>query len=230
MREKILYVLGTLGGLLLLRNLYVILLQLPDESAQGAIYRIIFFHVPSWFTCFTGFFLAGVSSILYLVKKKPGYDTFAVAAVEVGLAFTIVGLITGMIWARIIWGIWWTWDARLTWAFITCLIYAGYLMMRNAIDEPTARARYAAVLCIFAFTSVVITFKAIEWWRTQHPGPVLSIRTGGGNMDPAMESMLYQNWLALLMLAAVMTAVRMRQEGVQREVESLRRQVHAVGA
>jgi heme exporter protein C len=153
-----------------------------------------------------------------------------VANVEVGLAFTLVGLATGMIWARIIWGIWWTWDARLTWAFITCLIYAGYLMMRNAIDEPTARARYAGVLCIFAFTSVVITFKAIEWWRTQHPAPVLSIRTGGGRMDPAMESILYQNWFALMLIAAVMTAIRMRQEGVQREVESLRRQVHALTA
>ncbi|MBM3795848.1 MAG: cytochrome C assembly protein [Acidobacteria bacterium] len=227
MREKILYALGLAGALLLLRNLYVILLQLPDESAQGAIYRIIFFHVPSWFTCFTGFFVAGVSSILYLVKKKPVYDTFAVATVEVGLVFTIIGLITGMIWARIIWGIWWTWDARLTWAFITCLIYAGYLMLRGAIDEATARARYAAVLCIFAFTSVVITFKAIEWWRTQHPGPVLSIRTRGGNMDPAMESMLYLNWLALMLISAVLTAVRMNQEGVLRQVEGLRRQVHA---
>jgi heme exporter protein C len=230
MREKILYALGAIGGLWLLRNLYVMLLALPDESAQGAIYRIIFFHVPSWWTCFSCFFLAGVSSILYLMKKRPGYDTFAVATVEVGLAFTVIGLITGMIWARIIWGIWWTWDARLTWAFITCLIYAGYLMMRNAIDEPTARARYAAVLCIFAFTSVVITFKAIVWWRTQHPGPVLSIRTGGGKMDPAMESMFYNNWFALLMIAAVLVAVRMRQEGVQREVESLRRQAHAIAA
>ncbi len=227
MREKILYALGLCGALLLLRNLYVILLQLPDESAQGAIYRIIFFHVPSWFTCFTGFFLAGVGSILYLVKKNPVYDTFAVATVEVGLVFTIIGLITGMIWARIIWGIWWTWDARLTWAFITCLIYAGYLMLRGAIDEATARARYAAVLCIFAFTSVVITFKAIEWWRTQHPGPVLSIRTGGGNMDPAMESMLYLNWLALMLISAVLTAVRMNQESVLRQVEGLRRQVHS---
>lgn len=230
MRENLLYALGAAGGLYLLRNLYVILLQLPDESAQGAIYRIIFFHVPSWFTCFTGFFLAGVSSILYLVKKKPGYDTFAVATVEVGLVFTIIGLITGMIWARIIWGIWWTWDPRLTWAFITCLIYAGYLMLRNAIDEPTARARYAAVLCTFAFASVVITYKAIDWWRTQHPGPVLSIRTGGGRMDPAMESMLYQNWLALLLLATVLVGIRMNQERVQREVESLRRRVHAAAA
>jgi heme exporter protein C len=227
MREKVLYAMGAAGGLLLVRNLYVMLLHLPDESAQGAIYRILYFHVPSWFTCFTGFFAAGASSILYLTKRHSVYDTFATAAVEVGLAFTVIGLVTGSIWARIIWGIWWTWDARLTWALITCLIYAGYLMLRNAIDEPTSRARLSAVVCIIAFTSVVITFKAIEWWRTQHPGPVLSIRTGGGSIDPAMEGMIYYNWLALLLIAAVMTAVRMRQEDMLREVESLRRQAHA---
>ena len=120
-------------------------------------------------------------------------------------------------------------------AFPDCLIgTAGWSIPKAAQDAfPTGSshlARYAAVLCIFAFTSVVITFKAIEWWRTQHPGPVLSIRTGGGKMDPAMESMLYQNWYALVLIAAVMIAVRMRQEGVQREVESLRRQVHATAA
>jgi heme exporter protein C len=228
MREKILYALGLIGGLWLVRNLYVLLLNIPDEAQQGAIYRIMYFHVPSWFTCFTAFFIAGVSSILYLVKKNTRFDTLAVATVEVGTIFTIIGLVTGSIWARIIWGIWWTWDPRLTWALITCVIYAGYLMLRHAIDDPTTRAKNAAVLCIFAFTSVVITYKAIDWWRTQHPGAVLSFRTGGGTMDPAMENMLLHNWGALMLLAGVMVAVRMNQEDIQREVESLRRYAHAV--
>jgi heme exporter protein C len=228
MREKILYALGLIGGLWLVRNLYVLLLNIPDEAQQGAIYRIMYFHVPSWFTCFTAFFIAGVSSILYLVKKNTRFDTLAVATVEVGTIFTIIGLVTGSIWARIIWGIWWTWDPRLTWALITCVIYAGYLMLRHAIDDPTTRAKNAAVLCIFAFTSVVITYKAIDWWRTQHPGAVLSFRTGGGTIDPAMENMLLHNWGALMLLAGVMVAVRMNQEDIQREVESLRRYAHAV--
>jgi heme exporter protein C len=228
MREKILYALGLIAGLWLVRNLYVLLLNIPDEAQQGAIYRIMYFHVPSWFTCFTAFFVAGVASILYLVKKNTRYDTLAVATVEVGTIFTIIGLVTGSIWARIIWGIWWTWDPRLTWALITCVIYAGYLMLRHAIDDPTTRAKNAAVLCIFAFTSVVITYKAIDWWRTQHPGAVLSFRTGGGTMDPAMENMLLHNWGALMLLAGVMVAVRMNQEDIQREVESLRRYAHAV--
>ncbi len=227
MREKILYGLGLIAGLYLVRNLYQILLVLPDEVDQGAIYRILLFHVPAWITCFTAYFLAGAASVMHLIKKDMKYDTFSVASVEVGLAFTMIGLATGSIWARIIWGIWWTWDARLTWALITCIIYAGYLMLRHAVDDPTARAKNSAVLCIFSYASVIITYKSIDWWRTQHPGAVLSIRTGGGRMDPAMESILFQNAIALLLLAAVMVAVRMRQEDTQREVESLRRYAHA---
>ena len=83
------------------------------------------------------------------------------------------------------------------------------------------------MLNIFAFTSVAITYKAIEWWRTQHPGSILSFRTGGGNTDPAIEAMIYQNWLALLMLAIVMVALRFRQEEVKREIEGLRRLAYA---
>jgi len=227
MREKVLYITGVLGGLWLVRNLYVVLLVLPDEAAQGAVYRNLFFHVPAWATCFTAFLVAAGASIWYLVRSSPEADTLAVSCVEVGVAFTLVGLATGSIWARIIWGIWWTWDARLTWALITCLVYLGYLMLRRAIDDPTARARTAAVMCTFAYVSVMITYKSIEWWRTQHPGPVLSIRTGGGTIDKSMEAAVYSNIGAMLLIAAVMIAVRMRQETMQRQVDSLRRFVHS---
>jgi heme exporter protein C len=228
MRGKLLYALGALGGIWLVRNLYVICLVLPDEAAQGAVYRNLFFHLPAWAVCFTAYLVAGGASLWYLIRLSRTADALAVSCVEVGVAFTCVGLATGSIWARIIWGIWWTWDARLTWALITCIIYVGYLMLRRAIDDPSARARISAVLCIFAYVSVMITYKSIEWWRTQHPGPVLSFRTGGGTIDPAMESAVYQNALALLLIASVMVAVRMQQEISLREVDSLRRQVHAV--
>lgn len=228
MREKILYGMGLVAGLWLVRNVYVILLGLPDEALQGAIYRILFFHLPAWFTCFTAYLVAGIASVMYLWKKDLRYDTFAVSTVEVGTVFTMVGLVTGMIWARIIWGIWWTWDPRLTWALITYIVYASYLMLRRAVDDPTTRARHSAVLCIFAFASVMITYKAIDWWRTQHPGAVLSFRTGGGTMDPRMESVIFQNWFALLLLTAVMVAIRMRQETMSREIEGMRRFAHAI--
>jgi len=227
MRQQWIYVLLGLAAVLLIRNLYVILYVLPDEKEQGPIYRVIFFHLPAFFTAGLCYMAALLASLHTLLRQSSRADALAVAATEVGLAFAAVNLITGMIWARIIWGIWWTWDARLTWALICWLIYAGYLMLRHAIEDPTQRARHSAVLNVFAFAAVIITWKAIEWWRTQHPGPVLSIRGARGAMDPAMESMIYQNWLALLLLGAVLVALRLDQERVQREVEALRRQAHA---
>jgi heme exporter protein C len=132
-----------------------------------------------------------------------------------------------MVWARVIWGIWWAWDARLTFMLISWLMYGGYLMLRQAIEEPTQRARFAAVLSILTFPGVVITWKAIDWWRTQHPGPVLSIRGAQGGMDPAMEQALWLNVLAVILMASVMLFVRMRQEGIRRELDALRRLAHA---
>jgi len=227
MRTKIILALGAITLPFLLRNLHMIIFLVPDDLEQGPVYRIFYYHLPPYFVAAMGYFTAMVASILYLVKKDQKYDAIAVSATEIGLAFAAVNLITGMIWGRISWGIWWAWDARLTWALIGWLVYFGYLVLRRAIDDPTERAKISAVLSIFASASVAITYKAIEWWRTQHPGPVLSIRTGGGTLDPAMENMLYENTLALLLLGAIFLLVRLRQEEVQREIDGLRRFVHA---
>jgi len=143
----------------------------------------------------------------------------------VGLAFATVNLVTGMIWGRIIWGIWWTWDPRLTSMLVCWLLYAGYLMLRRAVEEPTQRAKVAAVFSIFAFADVPIVWFSIKWWRTQHPQPVV---WGGGSMDPSMWRMLFLNWVPLLLLFGVLAALRMRQEQAQREMDALRRQAHAL--
>jgi len=226
MRDKIMYLLGAVFAVLLTWDLYKIFILVPDEANQGAIFRIIYFHVPSIFTGFTGFFLALIASGLYLATGNLAYDAFAASVTEVALAFASVVLATGMIWARIIWGVWWAWDARLTSMLMCWLIYAGYLMLRRAIEEPAQRARLSAVVSIFGCVDIVIVWKSIEWWRTQHPAPVLSIRDGGG-MAPGMEAPIYFNYLALLCLAAILVMVRMRQEKVAREIDSLRRMAHA---
>lgn len=222
-RERIVYILAIAAAILLAYNLYVICLRLPDEAMQGAIYRIIFFHVPAALTAFIGFFSALVLSIWYLASGSMIADSLAASITEVSVVCAVVNLVTGSIWAHIIWGVWWTWDARLTSMLVCVLIYAGYLMLRQAIDEPTRRARLSAALSIFAFADVVIVWKSIEWFRTQHPAPVLSIRTGGGHMDPAMERTLYLNLLALLLVAVSLVIVRSRQESMKRELDSLRR-------
>src|SRR5438445_7894158 len=204
MRDKILYALGAVAAVLLARNLYSIFMVLPDEAAQGMIFRILFFHAPMAMTAMLGAFVALIASAMFLVTKNFKYDAVAVSVTEVGLAFLAANLVTGSLWGRIIWGIWWTWDARLTSALVCWLLYASYLMLRRAIDEPTQRAKFSAVLSIFAFSDVIIVWKSIEWWRTQHPGPVLSIRTGGGRMDPAMEAAIYWNFLALILCGVVL--------------------------
>lgn len=228
MREKLVIGLAAGAAVLLAFNLYRIFLVLPDEALQGAIYRIIFFHVPAAITAMIGYFAALLLSVAYLSFGNLRYDSLAASVVEVSVVFSVVNIVTGSIWARIIWGIWWTWDYRLTSALVCILIFSGYLMLRRAIDEPTQRARLSAALCVFGCIDVVIVWKSIEWFRTQHPGPVLSIRTGGGRIDPAMEQMLYMNFAAILMIAAALVLIRTRQEATAREIDSLRRLANAV--
>jgi heme exporter protein C len=225
MRDKILYGLGLIAAALLARNIYKIFMVLPDEAAQGMIFRILFFHAPMAMTAMLGSAVGLIASVGFLLTKNFKFDSVAVAVTEVGLAFLAANLVTGSIWGRIIWGIWWTWDARLTSALVCWLLYAGYLMLRHAIEEPTQRATVAAVFNIFAFVDVPIVIFSIKWFRTQHPQPVM---WGGGSIDPDYSSTLMLNWLALILLGAVLTMIRLRQEETQREIDSLRRYAHAM--
>ncbi len=225
MRKHILLAGGILAALLLTRNIWVMLTGLPDEAFQGAIFRIIFFHVPAAFTCFLCFLASLIAGLAYLKTRNLNYDAFGVAVTEVGLAFGAVNLLTGMIWARIIWGIWWTWDWRLTSMLICWLLYAGYLVLRRAIEEPTERARMSAVMSILNFSVVPFVFFSIKWFRTQHPQPVLF---GDGKMDAGYRAMLYGNWVPLLIVAAIFITIRFVQEKQQREIDALRREAHMI--
>lgn len=225
MREKLLYALGIIAALLIARNLFHIFLRFPDEASQGAIFRIIFFHVPAAMAAFVGALVALGASIGWLATRRMRFDSLAVSVTEVSLAFLAANLITGSIWGRIIWGIWWTWDARLTSALVCWLLYAGYLMLRRAIEEPTQRATIAAVYSIFAFVDVPIVIFSIKWWRTQHPQPVF---WGGGSFPADWYVTALLNLLAMVLLGVVLTAVRLRQEETQREIDAMRRYAHAM--
>ncbi len=216
MREKLLYAIGLSAAILLARNIYNIFMVLPDEASQGMIYRIMYFHIPSWWTALLAATASLIASILYLSTRKLKFDALAVSVTEVGLAFLWIGLVNGMIWARIIWGIWWTWDARLTSALICVLLYAGYLMLRTAIDTPEQRATISAIYSIFAFVDVPIVWYSIRWWRRQHPPPM--------QLPPDMMNAVLVNWLALGLLAIVLVAIRMRQEQHLSEIVTLGRQ------
>ncbi|MDP8979075.1 MAG: cytochrome c biogenesis protein [Acidobacteriota bacterium] len=226
MRVKLIVIFCLTAAALIVWNLRTMFTVVPDEANQGVIFRIIYFHVPAALTAMIGFYVGMFASIGYLIKKDLRYDAVAAAISEVSLAFASITLVTGSIWGRIIWGIWWAWDPRLT-SFLVCwLLFGGYLLLRRAIDEPAQRARLSAVLSIFASVDIVIVWKSIEWWPNQHPGPVLSIRNGGG-MAPGMEAPIFWNLLAFFLFSAALILIRIRQDAMRREIDSLRRTAHA---
>ncbi len=202
-------------------------LVLPDEALQGAIYRILFFHAPAAMVGMIGYFVALTFSVLYFSSGNLRYDSLAASIVEVrwsSRSSTSSPAASGRASSGASGG---PGITRLTSALVCVLIFCGYLMLRRAIDEPTQRARLSAALCIFGCVDVVIVWKSIEWFRNQHPGPVLSIRTGGGHMDPAMEHIFYLNFYAILMMAIALVLIRTRQEATAREIDSLRRLANA---
>ena len=178
----------------------------PTEQTMGDIQRIFYYHVPSAWTAFLLFAANCVFSVVYLIWRKPAADAWAHATADVGVVFTTVVLITGPIWARPVWGIWWTWDARLTTTLVLWLIYVSYLILRK-FSEGQQGAVIASALAIFGFLDVPIVYMSIRWWRTQHPQPVMG---GGANsgIAPEMLYALMVNWAAFLVLAGLVTWFR----------------------
>jgi heme exporter protein C len=227
MRTRILLLLTTAFAVLIVWNLKHILLNLPDEARQDAIFRILYFHAPAGMVALIGFGVGMAFSGIYLATKNFFWDTLAAATTEVSLMLGSINLVTGSIWGRQQWGVWWAWDARLTSMLVCWLIFAGYLMLRRAVDEPDTRARLSAVVSLFGTVNAWFVYKVIEWFpRLQHPGPVLGFRTGG-RIDHQLETPFYWMVLAYTMLGIILVMIRMRQEGISREIDSLRRLAHA---
>lgn len=162
-----------LSLILLIAALYLVFIYVPTEETMGIVQRIFYFHVPVAWVAFLAFFIVFLGSILYLWKRKSKWDVIASSSAEVGVVFTTLVLITGSIWAKPIWGVWWVWEPRLTTALVLWLIYIAYLVVRSFAIEESRGARFAAVVGIVGFIDVPIVTLAITLWRTQHPGPVI---------------------------------------------------------
>ena len=213
------FALITLG--LLSYGLYQALVAAPTEATMGDVQRIFYYHVPSAWTAFLCFFLNFGASIYYLAKRSPKADALALSSAEVGLVFTTIVLLTGPIWARPVWGIWWTWDARLTLTFLLWLLYVAYLMLRNYLINPGRAANLCAVVGVIGFVDVVIDYMAIRWWRTQHPQPVVGGGPGSG-LDPRMLTTLMVSWGAFLLLFFLLVRIRMGIAQMRRELGDIR--------
>jgi len=213
--KRVFPILAVLTALLLVYALYQALVVAPTERTMGDVQRIFYYHVPSAWTAFLLFFVNLVASVAYLIRRNPTTDAVAVVSAEVGVVFCTVVLVTGPIWARPVWGIWWTWDVRLTSTLVLWLIYVSYLMLRRFSDSAQTPV-LAAVLAIFGALDVPLVYFSIWFFRTQHPQPVIG---GGGSIDPRMWRVLLINWMAFLCFAFLVCWSRFRLERLRREVD-----------
>ncbi|HYW67121.1 MAG TPA: cytochrome c biogenesis protein [Candidatus Dormibacteraeota bacterium] len=219
-------VLGAAAILLVIAAAYASFYVAPEERTMGVLQRIFYFHVSSAWAGMDAFFLCFIANLLYVWKRDQKYDWLGVSAAEVGLVLTTVVLITGPIWAKPAWGIYWTWDARLTSTFVLWLLYVSYLLLRTLIEEAERRALLSALFGIFAFIDVPLVFFSIRWWRTQHPAPVIMGSPGSG-LDPTMNKVFLFSVFAMHVFAAFLIVERYVLEKLRSEVDLLRREVEA---
>jgi heme exporter protein C len=194
----------------------LIFLYAPEDYLQRAPQRIFYLHVSSAIAAFACFALVLVASVVYLRRDSLTADRLARAGALVGVVLTTVTLVMGVLYAKPIWGTFWTWDARLTSTLVLWIIYAGYLLLRRLAEPGRQAARFAAVVGIFGFVDVPIVYFSVTWWRTQHPGPVIV-----SNALPSQMLLTFMFTLACtLFLAGVMVAIRYRIETLMDQAPS----------
>jgi heme exporter protein C len=205
----------TLG--LLSWGLYAALIGAPTEATMGPVQRIFYYHVPCAWVMFLAIPANFLASVIYLFKRNAALDAFAVSTAEVGVVFCTIVLLTGPIWGKPAWGIWWTWDARLTSTLVLWLIYVSYLMLRKfSIGGPNPVL--AASLAIFGCVDALFVWFAIRWFRTQHPQPVFGSGPNSG-IDPRMLHAFFINLVAFTMLGILLVWLRYTLERVKQRVE-----------
>lgn len=222
------------SGILMLAALYMALAWAPDAlnleaPAERYAQRIFYFHVPSAWIGFLAFVIAAVAAMLYLATRNPRWDIWGLASVEVGLAFFTMVMLSGPIWAKPTWNVWWTWDPRLTISTISWLLYIGYLMLRGAVDNPERQARFAAVYALIAAISVPINWMAIRWWRTIHPAVVAPAKSsdamGGFGMSDNIMLTLMFCLVAFTVFYITLMYQRIRLENLKRRVDAVKQEI-----
>ena len=205
---------GALTVVFMIAALYMVFVYAPNEATMGVIQRIFYFHLPAGISSYISAYLLGFGSIMFLFKSDLKWDRFAAGAGEMGVFCTAISIGTGMLWAKPVWGIWWTWDARLTLQLLLALIFVAYLMLRAYLPEGEKRAKLSAVFGLLAMVDVPFNYLSIRWWRTQHPQPVI----GGGGLDWDMWKVLIVSFIAFISLYAYLLDRRIAIAKVEEEV------------
>ena len=214
-------------GVLMLAANSMVFLYAPDEKVMGAVQRIFYFHVPAAIVAFVSTFVMLGGSIGYLWTRRRIWDNLARSATELALLFCALVLITGPIWAKPAWGVWWTWEAKLTTTLLLGLLLAACVMVRSYAESAEQGARLASVLGIVAALDVPIIYKAVDWWRGQHP-----VVFGPGKKDPLapeMRTTFLFCLLVFLLLYALLLFLRIRIASHEDRVEDARELLTARG-
>ena len=224
---------SALGGttlLLMVVSLFMVFEWVPTEADQGIVQRIFYFHVPCAWVAFAAFGIVAIAGAFYLWLKDQIWDDLGYAAAEIGMVFCTLVLITGSLWAKPIWGTWWTWDSRLTTTFILWLLYGGYLMLRAMADDTPEVARFGAVIGIVAALDVPVVILSVRLWRTIHPA-VLVTRSGEhGLEDPRMVITLLTALAAFTALFGWLLMLRFQQLRTRSRLMTIRREVALIEA
>ena len=215
MKPKLFFAFAAFCCIFLAYGTYQALVVAPMEETMGNVQRIFYVHVPAATVAFTLFFVNFLASIYYLWKRSAKADALAATTAEVGVVFCSVVLITGPIWARYAWGVWWSpWDMRLNTTLMLWLLYVSYLMMRRSSTAGSTSV-LAAALAVFSFLDVPIVYMANRWFRTHHPSPMI----GTPNLDPRMQNILFINMLAFLCFSGLICWFRYEMERTAQKID-----------
>jgi heme exporter protein C len=225
MGTKAAYWLGIATLAMMTAAIFMVFVYVPTEAQQGIVQRIFYFHVPCAWVAFAAFALVAISGGFYLWLGQQVWDDLAYAAAEVGMLFCTLVLITGSIWAKPIWGAWWTWDSRLTTTLVLWLLYGGYLTLRAMADEIPQVGRLAAVVGIVAAADIPVIVVSVRLWRTIHPAVIVTRQGGHGLEDPRMIATLLVSMAAFTTLAAWLMILRFATLRTMARIINLGRQL-----
>lgn len=200
-------------------TLYLIFAVAPVEKQMGVVQKIFYFHVPSAYAMYLGFVVSAVGSAMYLAKRSPRWDAIGVAGAEVGMLFCVIVLLTGPLWARKAWGVWWTWDPRLTTTLLAGMIFAAYLALRSMGGAGEVEKRFASGLALFGIVDLPLIHYSVQRWRGVHP----TVITGkGGGLESEMYWALGTSFVAFTGLAILLIWSRASVERQREEATRLR--------
>ena len=213
--------LGVATLCLMLAALFMVFEYVPTEIDEGIVQRIFYFHVPLAWVAFVAFGLVAIAGVFYLWLGDQLWDDLGYASAEIGMVFCTLMLISGSLWAKPIWGTWWTWDSRLTTTFILWLMYGGYLMLRASAGDSPQVARFAAVVGIVAALDVPVIIASVRLWRTIHPAVLVTKQGGHGLEDPRMIATLLVSLTAFTALFAWLLMLRFSQVRTHSRLQAL---------